>query len=1004
MNSSPFWPLVWKEYRTGRAFWLAMAAMGLVAQGGVAWLAHLPADRNWWLYGIALMISAGFAVGIGGTLFAVEHEDRTFGLMRILPLGAKELGAAKILCALAGLAGLLAILWLAAGALAGWQSLSSRDAGQLWGLWGLACAEGLAWGVLCSLVFSSPLRATVIALLAVTLSIQAAVTLTSRHNLADIASYSEAIPFRLVLLLVVAALDAWLLPRWLAGRVPHTITRRSKSKSAQRAKADAAWSSPAPSWSVQLGHLMWHTWREVVGSVWLLALGAAVSLPVTVLVLTIAWFLQLGQQWIEPPTVNGLRMFPLVGLLPFVVVTGLAGSLVFRNDPTSGARFLAERGVSARLLWAARQLVWGGWLFALLLAAGCLAIVPGVMEPPVMVDAVQAHLIEHQFDSWVDIAGDSRIQHAIFRLTNSDIALNAFLAWAVLFSAFAAAQLVSLIMRRRLLAAVFSIVLGTLAAGWTYLMIALDIPWWWSVLPLACGCLLATWLRTPGWMLARPGWRGWILPAAAVVAPVALLAIAVPRYRTDEIPAVKLDWPAEANGPAAESSPAAIADVKAALASYQRAYDAYLVQGKESSDADEQTTAELTLEASRYRSTWLPDDPHASQRVAMPIYHLGIWLSTWADKCQGRGQLDKALDAYLAALRVADHFEECAELWRSGNQDTIRSWALQGLRSWAAVPGQTPEQLREAIRGLDASRAAAVSGAARLRSWYFAATAAIADYPLGVADDGDPQSLMTPCVLTSRLPWERERALRLEKFITKAELDTIRMIGRRFLIPEGVGGLLTPLFYRAPWDWGQLYTTDEDLTPAIQWLRTTPLVTEQGLWRESAAWSLVADETDLRATTIILALEAWKAEHGRLPDKLEQLVPTELAAVPLDPVWAEPFLYYPQGVAQAPDDRLLLSSSVVPEAEEELKQQHRPRRVIDWEAIGQQPFLWSALSPVSGVQPVIVKHWRYGDQTVATYYELEPPRQSWWYPPVPQDSVLQAGQAYVVRDAEAKQP
>ena len=121
MNHSPFWPLVWKEYRAGRAFWLSMAAMGLVAQVSVAWMTHQPADRDWWLYGIALMISAGFAVGIGGTLFAIEHEDRTFALMRILPLRAKVLGAAKILCALLGLAGLLALLWLAAGAMAGWQ-------------------------------------------------------------------------------------------------------------------------------------------------------------------------------------------------------------------------------------------------------------------------------------------------------------------------------------------------------------------------------------------------------------------------------------------------------------------------------------------------------------------------------------------------------------------------------------------------------------------------------------------------------------------------------------------------------------------------------------------------------------------------------------------------------------------------------------------------------------------------------------------------------------------
>ncbi len=40
MNHSPFWPLVWKEYRAGRAFWLAMAAIGLAAQATAVVLTH----------------------------------------------------------------------------------------------------------------------------------------------------------------------------------------------------------------------------------------------------------------------------------------------------------------------------------------------------------------------------------------------------------------------------------------------------------------------------------------------------------------------------------------------------------------------------------------------------------------------------------------------------------------------------------------------------------------------------------------------------------------------------------------------------------------------------------------------------------------------------------------------------------------------------------------------------------------------------------------------------
>ena len=93
MNHSPFWPLVWKEYRAARAFWLSMAGLGLLAQMTAFWLTRRPVDRDWWLYGLALMVATGFAVGIGGTLFAIEHEDRTFGLLRMLPLRPGELGA-----------------------------------------------------------------------------------------------------------------------------------------------------------------------------------------------------------------------------------------------------------------------------------------------------------------------------------------------------------------------------------------------------------------------------------------------------------------------------------------------------------------------------------------------------------------------------------------------------------------------------------------------------------------------------------------------------------------------------------------------------------------------------------------------------------------------------------------------------------------------------------------------------------------------------------------------
>ena len=390
MNHSPFWPLVWKEYRAGRAFWLSMAAMGVLAQAAVWWLAHPSGGRDWWLYGIAWMISAGFAVGIGGTLFAAEHEERTFGLLRILPLGAKELGSAKLLWALAGLGSLLVALWMTAGAMAGWQALPVGEAGQLRGLWGLACAEGLAWGILCSLVIRSPLRATVTAMMAVTLTIQAAVTLTRTHDLLKLASYSEAIPLRIALLLAVAGLDAWLMPRWLAGRLPRSVDRPRTRQTDDSRDTSAAWQSPAPGWAVPLGRLMWQSWCETAGNAWwLVGLVLASVLACVVAVALLAFgVLDFGQVHSLPPLVNGLRLTPPFLLLPFAVLAVLAGTLTFALDPTLRARFLAEHGVSPRLVWLSRQIVWGGWLWLLLGVAGILTIAPRLVPPPSFTGAV----------------------------------------------------------------------------------------------------------------------------------------------------------------------------------------------------------------------------------------------------------------------------------------------------------------------------------------------------------------------------------------------------------------------------------------------------------------------------------------------------------------------------------------------------------------------------------------------------------------------------------------
>ena len=97
MNASSFWPLVWKEYRTGRAFWLAMATIALLLQASRGGRRSVVRPRLV-VYAIALTIAAGFMVGVGATMFAVEREEQTFGFVRRLPVRPWQLAAQNFVC------------------------------------------------------------------------------------------------------------------------------------------------------------------------------------------------------------------------------------------------------------------------------------------------------------------------------------------------------------------------------------------------------------------------------------------------------------------------------------------------------------------------------------------------------------------------------------------------------------------------------------------------------------------------------------------------------------------------------------------------------------------------------------------------------------------------------------------------------------------------------------------------------------------------------------------
>ena len=95
--------IVWKEYRTFRGFWISIAVLTLLVQGIAVFL-------DWWLGGIwnrvretsplsfmALATTVFYMLGVGATIFSLEHEQSTYPQLRAWPAGFQEVWLGKLL-------------------------------------------------------------------------------------------------------------------------------------------------------------------------------------------------------------------------------------------------------------------------------------------------------------------------------------------------------------------------------------------------------------------------------------------------------------------------------------------------------------------------------------------------------------------------------------------------------------------------------------------------------------------------------------------------------------------------------------------------------------------------------------------------------------------------------------------------------------------------------------------------------------------------------------------
>ncbi len=99
---NPFTALLYKEFRQQLSIWLALFVCALLMQGlftlGAAMQPNPPQnrDRVMVLLGLAWVLVSVYAFGSAGSVFVSEHEEKTYGFLRGLPIRRRTLFAAKI--------------------------------------------------------------------------------------------------------------------------------------------------------------------------------------------------------------------------------------------------------------------------------------------------------------------------------------------------------------------------------------------------------------------------------------------------------------------------------------------------------------------------------------------------------------------------------------------------------------------------------------------------------------------------------------------------------------------------------------------------------------------------------------------------------------------------------------------------------------------------------------------------------------------------------------------
>jgi hypothetical protein len=217
--------------------------------------------------------------------------------------------------------------------------------------------------------------------------------------------------------------------------------------------------------------------------------------------------------------------------------------------------------------------------------------------------------------------------------------------------------------------------------------------------------------------------------------------------------------------------------------------------------------------------------------------------------------------------------------------------ACEDLARWAAKKGQTPPRVLEALRTVEKQWRIPPLYSDVIKQNYIRHLQYL---------QSDWMYHRGEWAVMWRLPWERARVWRLLNQLTAEELAESQA-NEAVLASGGAVGIRDA--GARPTDDKTVRVPKRDITyQLVQFVQpmVRPSVFVPVNGREVDIGNLsfcLKVETYRRATRLILALEAWKLDHGGLPESLGDLKGKYLDQLPVDPYTGGAFRYEPKGLA-----------------------------------------------------------------------------------------------------------